>query len=184
MSSAHMTTTMDSPVGVLTLTAEAATLTGVYLPASPRAGAPGDPVESAAPSNAGVLAEAVRQLRAYFGGELTDFDLPMAAPTGTPFQRRVWDALSDIGYGTTASYAQLAAMIGAPSASRAVGRANGRNPLSILVPCHRVIGADGSLTGYGGGVPAKRYLLALEQRASSEQQASSASRPAGAALAR
>jgi methylated-DNA-[protein]-cysteine S-methyltransferase len=102
------------------------------------------------------------QLDAYFAGELQDFDLPLA-PEGTPFQLTVWDALQSIPYGETLSYGELAQEIGRPSASRAVGAANGRNPLPIVVPCHRVIGQDGSLTGYGGGLRFKKALLSLEK---------------------
>jgi methylated-DNA-[protein]-cysteine S-methyltransferase len=102
------------------------------------------------------------QLEAYFTGELTDFDLPLA-PEGTPFQLTVWQALQTIPYGETISYGELAQEIGRPTASRAVGAANGRNPLPIVIPCHRVIGQDGSLTGYGGGLRFKKALLALEK---------------------
>ena len=109
------------------------------------------------------LAEARAQFEAYFDGVRIDFDLRLA-PEGSAFQRRVWDALCDIPYASTISYAELARRIGNPKASRAVGLANGANPLAIVVPCHRVIGADGSLTGYGGGLPAKRFLLDLERR--------------------
>ena len=108
-----------------------------------------------------VLTEARTQLDAYFNGGRRVFDLPLS-PRGTPFQREVWQALQRIGYGETISYAQLATWIGKPRAMRAVGAANGRNPLPIVVPCHRVIGADGSLTGFGGGLPTKQFLLALE----------------------
>jgi len=108
-----------------------------------------------------VLRDARVQLEQYFAGERRAFDLPLA-PRGTAFQREVWNALRDIPYGATISYAQLAQRIGKPSAMRAVGAANGRNPLPIVVPCHRVIGADGSLTGFGGGLPTKRFLLELE----------------------
>lgn len=103
------------------------------------------------------------QFDAYFAGARTAFELPLS-PRGTAFQRRVWDALCDIGYGETISYAELARRIGNPRAVRAVGLANGANPLSIVVPCHRVIGANGALTGYGGGLEAKRWLLDHEQR--------------------
>lgn len=103
------------------------------------------------------------QLGAYFAGELTLFDLPLA-PAGTSFQQRVWRALTEIPYGQTWSYGQLAQRIGAPGAARAVGLANGRNPLPIIVPCHRVIGSTGALTGYGGGIERKRWLLAHETR--------------------
>jgi methylated-DNA-[protein]-cysteine S-methyltransferase len=162
---AHVT--ISSPVGPLTVVAVDGDLTGLYMdahrhaPAAAALGRPGDP--AAAP-----FAAAARQLGAYFAGELTRFDLPMQ-PAGTPFQRRVWLALRAIGYGQTVSYGQLAASLGAPSASRAVGLANGRNPLSIVVPCHRVIGTDGSLTGYGGGIERKRFLLDLERRVSARQ---------------
>jgi methylated-DNA-[protein]-cysteine S-methyltransferase len=101
------------------------------------------------------------QLLAYFAGELTSFDLPLN-PHGTPFQLRVWQALRDIDYGRTESYGELARRIGDARATRAVGAANGRNPLPIIVPCHRVIGSDGSLTGFGGGIEHKRFLLELE----------------------
>ena len=108
-----------------------------------------------------VLHDARMQLEQYFAGERRDFALPLA-PRGTAFQREVWNALRDIPYGETISYAQLAQRIGKPSAMRAVGAANGRNPLPIVVPCHRVVGTDGSLTGFGGGLPTKRFLLELE----------------------
>ena len=103
------------------------------------------------------------QLDAYFAGELSEFDLPLA-PHGTPFQRRVWDELSRIPFGETTSYSELARRLGDPKLVRAVGLANGRNPLAIVIPCHRVIGAGGSLTGYGGGLDRKRWLLDLEAR--------------------
>jgi methylated-DNA-[protein]-cysteine S-methyltransferase len=109
-----------------------------------------------------VLAAARRQLERYFAGERTEFDLPLA-PEGTEFQRAVWAGLGTIGYGETLSYGELADRIGRPNAQRAVGLANGRNPIAVIVPCHRVIGADGSLTGYGGGLDRKQRLLALEQ---------------------
>ena len=102
------------------------------------------------------------QLTAYFAGRLVEFDLPLA-PRGTPFQLAVWQQLRTIPYGATTSYGEIARRLGLDSASRAVGAANGRNPLPIVVPCHRVIGADGSLTGFGGGLPLKKRLLALEQ---------------------
>src|SRR5690606_14915845 len=108
-----------------------------------------------------ILRLAARQLDEYFAGARRSFELPLHA-VGTAFQRTVWEALATIAYGQTLSYAQLAARVGRPSAVRAVGAANGRNPLPIVLPCHRVIGADGSLTGFGGGLPAKRFLLAHE----------------------
>jgi len=118
-------------------------------------GVPGDPGEQP-------FAAAASQLKSYFAGQLTEFDLPLA-PAGTEFQRRVWAGLRTIPYGETVSYGELARQLGSPSASRAVGLANGRNPIAIVVPCHRVIGSDGSLTGYGGGLDRKRFLLALER---------------------
>jgi methylated-DNA-[protein]-cysteine S-methyltransferase len=108
------------------------------------------------------LAEVIRQLRAYFRGVLRQFDLPLA-PEGTPFQRRVWRELLSVPYGETATYGDLAKRLGRPSASRAVGLANGANPISIVIPCHRVIGSNGKLTGYGGGLRTKEWLLGLEQ---------------------
>lgn len=115
------------------------------------------------------LCAAVAQLEAYFAGRLRDFDLPLA-PEGTDFQLRVWRALGEIPYGSTISYGALARRVGNPRASRAVGLANGRNPIPIVIPCHRVIGGDGSLVGYGGGLPIKRSLLALEARIVARQR--------------
>jgi methylated-DNA-[protein]-cysteine S-methyltransferase len=109
--------------------------------------------------------EAIAQLNAYFAGELRRFDLPLA-PEGTPFQREVWSALMAIPYGETVSYGELARRLGRPAASRAVGAANGKNPIPIVIPCHRVVGAEGSLTGFGGGIAIKRRLLDLEAGAS------------------
>ncbi len=108
-----------------------------------------------------VLRSTVTQLQAYFRGELQCFDLPLN-PRGTPFQRSVWSALNDIAFGSTASYREIAQQLGMPTATRAVGAANGRNPIPIVIPCHRVIGANGALTGFGGGLPVKDYLLRLE----------------------
>ncbi len=154
-------TTVDSPVGELTLYGDGEALGGLLTPAKDGTGrhAPADWVRG----ETGVLADAVVQLRAYFAGELTEFDLPLA-PAGTEWQRRVWTALTTIPHGETASYGELARELGRPTASRAVGMANGRNPISIVVPCHRVIGADGTLTGYAGGLERKRFLLSLESR--------------------
>jgi methylated-DNA-[protein]-cysteine S-methyltransferase len=156
--------TMPSPVGELLLTAVDAGLTRVYFerhlhgdriaPEWRAASASADPA-------AEILAEARRQLDAYFAGHLTAFTVPLA-PSGTPFQQRVWMALRALPFGDTVSYGEIARRIGAPDAVRAVGAANGRNPLSIIVPCHRVIGSDGSLTGFGGGVDRKRWLLQHE----------------------
>ena len=113
--------------------------------------------------SSGQLWEPVRQLRSYFAGELEQFDLPLA-PDGTSFQQKVWSELCEIPYGETISYGELARRIGNPNASRAVGLANGSNPIPIIIPCHRVIGSNGKLTGYGGGLPIKEKLLALEKR--------------------
>jgi methylated-DNA-[protein]-cysteine S-methyltransferase len=152
--------TITSVLGPLTLTADGEALTGVYMedhrhrPALPPAGAPG----------CAVLAEAAAQLHEYLAGRRRAFALPLRAE-GTPFQGAVWAALEAIPYGTTISYGELARRVGRPGAARAAGLANGRNPLSIVVPCHRVIGAGGALTGYGGGLERKRALLALEARA-------------------
>lgn len=109
------------------------------------------------------LEDAVEQLRAYFAGELATFDLPLA-PEGTPFQQRVWTALREVSCGATVTYGELAQRLGLTNGARAVGAANGRNPLPIMVPCHRVIGGDGKLTGYAGGVAVKEALLAHERR--------------------
>ena len=151
--------TVDSPIGRLLLQTDGVSLIGLYMdvPDRPIQGM-SDWLEDA---NAGPLPEAVRQLGEYFAGKRRGFDLPLRLD-GTPFQQRVWRALTEIPYGETWSYGALAKRIGNPNASRAVGLANGRNPISILVPCHRVIGADGSLTGYGGGVQRKQWLLAHE----------------------
>ena len=147
---------VPSPVGDLLLTASGAGLTGLYLPGQRTA--PATPPGTRDPRPFAAVRE---QLSAYFAGELRTFDLPLA-PVGTAFQLRVWAALRAIPYATTASYGALAATIGAPGAARAVGLANGRNPISIVVPCHRVVGSGGALTGYAGGLAAKRHLLDLE----------------------
>lgn len=152
-----LSTSMDSPIGELTITAEGGLLTGVHM--HDQRHFPSIP-PSVERDDAG-LAPIVEQLQAYFSGELTAFDLPIEL-RGTPFQRRVWTALQDIPYGETISYGELARRVGNPKASRAVGLANGRNPVAIVVPCHRVIGADGSLTGYGGGLDRKVWLLEHE----------------------
>ncbi|HBT76686.1 MAG TPA: methylated-DNA--[protein]-cysteine methyltransferase [Planctomycetaceae bacterium] len=111
----------------------------------------------------GLIGKAAEQLKEYLAGERTDFELPLA-PAGTPFQMAVWSALRQVPYGATRSYGQIANAIGKPTASRAVGGANNRNPIAIIVPCHRIIGADGSLTGYAGGMDLKRRLLDLEKK--------------------
>ncbi len=159
-------TVVDSPLGPLTLMASGGALAGLYMKGrGPEpAGAAGNDAEPRG-ADAAVLAEAARQLTEYFDGQRQDFDLPLALQ-GTVFQRRVWAALLGIGYGETVSYGQLAGQIGRPTAARAVGLANGANPVSIIVPCHRVVGSDGGLTGYGGGLDSKQRLLELERRAS------------------
>ncbi len=149
---------MTSPVGELTLTSDGAALTGVYM--NPQRYRPRR--ERNWQRDDAALDEARAQLEAYFAGGLREFDLALAAE-GSPFQQRVWQALCDIPYGETASYGEIARRVGEPHAARAVGLANGHNPIAIVVPCHRVIGADGSLTGYGGGLPRKRWLLAHER---------------------
>jgi methylated-DNA-[protein]-cysteine S-methyltransferase len=143
----------DTPIGTLWLEADEAGLSAVAFdgPAGARSGD-------------ALLRAAESQLRAYFAGRRTRFDLPLA-PHGTDFQRRVWEAVAEVPYGSTTSYAAVAATLGRPSACRAVGAANGRNPLPIVVPCHRVVGASGALTGYGGGLDRKRALLDLEAAA-------------------
>jgi methylated-DNA-[protein]-cysteine S-methyltransferase len=160
-----------SPIGPLTLTGNATGLTGLWFPG--RGGAqdrgerdPGPFTDAVVPGPSPFTA-AIAQLDAYFRGELTAFDLPLA-PRGSIFQRQVWDALTTIPYGETTSYGALARRLedvrGEWVSPRAVGAANGANPISIIVPCHRVIGADGSLTGYGGGLARKQALLELESR--------------------
>ncbi|WP_438485049.1 methylated-DNA--[protein]-cysteine S-methyltransferase [Streptomyces sp. S186] len=153
----------DTPVGPLTLVAHGEALSGLYM-TDQRHRPPQETFGTPADTDEPPFAVAIAQLRAYFRGELTTFDLPFALH-GTPFQRRVWAALRTIPYGETISYGQLAARLGAPNASRAVGLANGRNPIGIIVPCHRVVGANGSLTGYGGGLDRKRRLLTFERAA-------------------
>jgi methylated-DNA-[protein]-cysteine S-methyltransferase len=151
-------TYMDSPVGRLLLAADDEALRLIEFP-SPRH--PMSHVDDWIDSENAILRGTRAQLDEYFDGGRTTFDLPLG-PRGTEFQRTVWFALAGIGYGTTISYAQLAARVGKSSAMRAVGAANGRNPLPIVLPCHRVIGSDGSLTGFGGGLPTKQFLLELE----------------------
>ena len=148
---------LDSPVGTLTV---AATDAGLHAIEFPRNRHPADR-QGWTEGNHALIDLAARQLREYFASERQVFDLPLA-PRGTDFQRAVWMALAGIGYGETISYAQLAQRVGKPTAMRAVGAANGRNPLSIVLPCHRVIGANGPLTGFAGGLETKRWLLAHE----------------------
>jgi len=153
-------TYFDSPIQPLLLTSDGAALTGLFMVAhthGPEVEADWVQSDEAAP-----FAEAKRQLAAYFAGQLTAFDLPLA-PRGTAFQQRVWDELRRVPHGQTVSYGELARRIGSPNACRAIGLTNGRNPLSIIVPCHRVVGANGKLIGYAGGMPRKEALLALER---------------------
>lgn len=159
-------THMASPIGRLLLTGDDAGLTLIGLPGDRYAREPApDWRADTAPFDA-----ALDQLDAYFAGARTDFDLALA-PRGTPFQHAVWDALRAIPYGATRSYGEIAEAIGRPTASRAVGAANGRNPLPIVVPCHRVIGSTGKLTGFGGGLETKAVLLALERSVATGQGA-------------
>jgi methylated-DNA-[protein]-cysteine S-methyltransferase len=149
---------VGSPIGDLLLTGDGRALTGLHMLAT------GEGADAADPSwrhDPEAFAEAEAQLRAYFDGELAEFDLELA-PSGTPFQIEVWRALLDVPYGETTSYGEIARQLGKPSAFRAVGAANGRNPIAVIVPCHRIIGSAGSLVGYGGGLDRKRLLLDLE----------------------
>jgi methylated-DNA-[protein]-cysteine S-methyltransferase len=144
---------VDSPLGELQLVGDGRSLTRLEMsPRSVPAGASHDPE---------AFGDVEAQLDAYFAGELTEFDVPLA-PAGSGFQLAVWAALTRIPYGETASYGEVAAEVGRPDAVRAVGSTNGRNPIAVIIPCHRVIGADGTLVGYGGGLPRKRLLLELE----------------------
>jgi len=153
-------TRFSTPVDDLILTGDGTSITGCYFATHRHHDDPSAGLER----DDGAFTGAVAQLGEYFDGERTAFDLPLA-PTGTEFQLRVWAQLRTIPYGATCSYADIARGIGASNGFRAVGLANGRNPISIIVPCHRVIGADGSLTGYGGGLERKRFLLDLESGA-------------------
>lgn len=154
-------TTVPTPLGTLNLVASDAGLREIRLPL------PGERMTPVVPARANAVTdEAARQLTEYFAGTRTMFDVPLDIATGTAFQRSVWAALAQIPYGETHTYGQVAAALGVPGAARAVGGANSRNPLPIVVPCHRVVGADGSMTGYGGsspeGIAFKRHLLDLE----------------------
>jgi methylated-DNA-[protein]-cysteine S-methyltransferase len=149
------TTIIDSPVGPIRLTSDDGVLCGLFFDDDGR-------TPHGATNRPQAFAPVAEQLDAYFAGTLTEFDVPLRLD-GTPFQRRVWDVLRSIPYGHTVSYGEIATELGRPSASRAVGAANGSNPIGIVVPCHRVIGSDGKLTGYGGGLPRKQALLDLER---------------------
>jgi methylated-DNA-[protein]-cysteine S-methyltransferase len=148
------TTTFASPIGALVLTASDTALTGVYFPTSRR-------VQIARAGDNEILVAARQQLSEYFARTRTTFDLPLDA-AGTAFEHRVWDLLRAIPYGTTTSYGELARRLGDPKEARAVGAANGKNPIPIIVPCHRVVGSNGDLTGFGGGLERKRWLLEHE----------------------
>ena len=144
--------TFDSPIGLLTLIGTGEALTSICFDT------PGYPFN---PSP--LLLKALSELREYFAGERREFDIPLA-PEGTEFQQKVWKALEEIPYGETRSYGEIAQAVGSPRAARAVGLANNKNPIPIMIPCHRVIGADGAMTGYAGGVENKQFLLKLEKK--------------------
>ncbi|MET9544255.1 methylated-DNA--[protein]-cysteine S-methyltransferase [Streptomyces sp. NPDC006627] len=150
-------TVLDSPYGPLTLVATDGVLSGLYM--SDQRHRPAQ--ETFGERDPAPFGEAISQLEAYFAGELKEFDLPLRLD-GTPFQRMVWDELLRIPYGEVRTYGELAEILGKPGASRAVGLANGKNPISVIVPCHRVVGANGNLTGYGGGLDRKQRLLVFE----------------------
>ena len=152
-------TQIESPLGPLLLVADEAGLRQILFVNGRHAAQP----ESSWKEDSELFREAIRQLQTYFAGELEKFDLQLA-PEGTPFQLEVWRNLCEIPYGATVSYGELAIRIGNPKACRAVGLANGSNPIPVVIPCHRVIGSNGKLTGYGGGLPIKEKLLALERR--------------------
>jgi len=151
---------LETPIGTLLIAGDEDAVRFIGFPKSGKAR---QPEPDWRPATHGAVGEAIRQLKEYFEGRRSEFDLPLA-PEGTDFQREVWRRLQEIPYGETISYGELARRIGNPNASRAVGAANGSNPLPILIPCHRVIGANGKLTGFGGGLPTKEALLALEAR--------------------
>jgi methylated-DNA-[protein]-cysteine S-methyltransferase len=152
----HATATWESPIGPLSLTAVDGRLAGLRMGARDRSPA-------REPHDDPVTREAAAQLDAYFAGTLTDFDVPLAL-AGGEFEQRVWALLQEIRYGETVSYGEIARWVGSPGSARAVGVANARNPVAVIVPCHRVIGADGSMTGYGGGLDRKVWLLEHEAR--------------------
>ncbi len=155
---------IDSPIGPLTLAGHDSVLTKLRMIDQTY-----EPSRVGWSPNPGAFNDAVEQLAAYFAGELTEFDIDIDL-RGSGFQQRVWKALLTIPYGETRSYGEIALQIGAPGSARAVGLANGHNPIAIVVPCHRVIGANGSLTGYGGGLDRKRTLLELEKRRASANE--------------
>lgn len=165
------TACLATPVGPLTVCCNETAVTAIRFGDGAGCGDDAPPSLAAASADDAqpkVLAQAVRELQAYFAGELRCFTVPVA-PAGTPFQQRVWDALQQIPYGETRSYRAIAEAIGAPRACRAVGLANHCNPIPILIPCHRVVGSDGSLTGYAGGLAVKTELLRLEEAEQSKK---------------
>ena len=165
MSKAIFSSTMSSPVGLLTLVGQGDDLVGLYFDKDPLAAR----MRADSRRDDRRLRPAIEQLEEYFAGTRTRFDLSLVPP-GTAFQKKVWAALVRIPFGGTATYGEIARAVGRPDASRAVGGANHRNPIAVIIPCHRVIGADGSMTGYGGGLPRKRLLLDLETRVAAAGQ--------------
>jgi methylated-DNA-[protein]-cysteine S-methyltransferase len=152
-----VTTTIASPIGPLTLTAVGSAITGLHMHRQRHA----PPVDPGCVRDDSAFGDVAEQLAAYFSGDLREFDVELSF-AGTAFQQRVWGALRDIPYGETTSYGEVARRVGNPKASRAVGLATGRNPVAVIVPCHRVVGADGGLTGFGGGLERKVWLLEHE----------------------
>ncbi len=148
------TQTLDSPIGLLQVVCSQNALVAIHFAEHHVASGPGEPP---------ILSESIRQLQQYFSGERREFDLPLE-PRGTPFQKKVWQALQTVPFGKTASYKTIAEQIQNPKAVRAVGMANSRNPIPIIIPCHRIIGSNGKLTGYAGGLWRKKYLLNLEKK--------------------
>ena len=148
-------TVVDSPIGPLSLAADEVGVCGLRFEAVPG-------VELVRPD--GALAAAAEQLAAYFAGALTDFDLPLSVRRGSEFERAVWREMTTIPFGQTETYGEVAAVVGDPGAARAVGIACNRNPIAVIVPCHRIVGAGGKLVGFGGGLPRKRFLLELEAK--------------------
>jgi methylated-DNA-[protein]-cysteine S-methyltransferase len=151
---------LESPIGTLLIVGDDEAVRRIEFPKNGKAR---EPESGWVESGRGPVAETIRQVREYFAGRRSEFDLPLA-PEGTEFQRTVWRRLQEIPYGETISYGELAKRVGNAKASRAVGAANGQNPIPIVIPCHRVIGSNGKLTGFGGGLPTKEALLALEAR--------------------
>jgi methylated-DNA-[protein]-cysteine S-methyltransferase len=165
MSNPVFSTSISSPVGRLTLVGQGDDLVGLYFDKDPLAAK----MRADSTPDDRRLRPAIQQLEEYFAGTRKHFDLSLVPP-GTAFQKQVWNALVRIPFGSTASYGEIAVAVGRPDASRAVGGANHRNPIAIIIPCHRVIGAGGAMTGYGGGLPRKRLLLDLEARVASAGQ--------------